>query len=172
MEAQKAAARKQAGAAEADRNAFFTLPWPPPPVLAPAAGVARADCPPIPEAQLQPLVAANASLDGVSEELLRAVIQKESGGRPCAVSAKGALGLMQLMPETADQLGVRNPFDPAENVAAGARYLKDLLTRFKGDVSLALAAYNAGPGRTERSGGIPDIRETREYVKAILLGLK
>ncbi|HUP04630.1 MAG TPA: lytic transglycosylase domain-containing protein, partial [Bryobacteraceae bacterium] len=88
--------------------------------------------------------------------------------RPCAVSASGAQGLMQLMPDTADQLAVTDPFDPAQNIEAGARYLKDLIDRYKGDLAQALAAYNAGPGATPQSGGIPAIPETRDYVDSIL----
>ena len=96
------------------------------------------------------------------------VMLQESGFRPCAVSTAGAAGLMQIMPETADDLGLQDPFDPAANVDAGARYLKQMLDRYHGNTALALAAYNAGPGRTDKSNGIPQIAETVGYVSRIL----
>jgi soluble lytic murein transglycosylase-like protein len=101
-------------------------------------------------------------------KLLRAVMERESGFHPCAVSPKGAKGLMQLMPDTAAQLGVKDPFDPKENVDAGAHYLKQMLDRYKGDLSQALGAYNAGPAAVDQAGGVPDIPETLDYVKSIL----
>jgi soluble lytic murein transglycosylase-like protein len=99
------------------------------------------------------------------------VIQQESGARPCAVSSKGALGLMQLMPATSDQFGVNDPFDAEQNINAGARLLRQLLTRYSGDVSKTLAAYNAGPGRVDQTDGIPSIPETVHYVSSILSSL-
>ena len=99
--------------------------------------------------------------------LLRAVIQAESGGDPTAVSRKGALGLMQLVPATAEQLGVGNAFDPAQNVDGGARFLRSLLDRYNGDLPKSLAAYNAGPAAVDRFGGVPNYRETRAYVRKI-----
>lgn len=98
---------------------------------------------------------------------LRAVILQESGGDAQAVSPRGAQGLMQILPATGRALGLRDPFDPAENIRAGARYLTGLLTQF-GDIRLALAAYNAGPGRVSRYGGIPPFRETQTYVRRVL----
>ncbi len=102
---------------------------------------------------------------GVDPALLAALVQHESGFRPDAVSHAGAIGLAQLMPGTAAGLGV-NPRDPEENLAGGARYLREQLDRF-GDVRLALAAYNAGPGRVSRAGGIPRITETQNYVERV-----
>ncbi|HHL72663.1 MAG TPA: hypothetical protein ENJ29_09145 [Bacteroidetes bacterium] len=106
----------------------------------------------------------------LSPKLITAVIEQESGGDPQAVSQAGARGVMQLMDTTATMLGVKNVFDPAENIDAGSRYLKQQLDRF-GELPLALAAYNAGPGAVEKYGGIPPYAETRNYVRAILARL-
>jgi soluble lytic murein transglycosylase-like protein len=105
---------------------------------------------------------------GVSTSLIKAVIQAESGYNPNAVSHKGASGLMQLMPGTAKSLKVSNSFDPKDNVEGGVKYLRFLLDTFKGDVSLALAAYNAGLGKVAKFGGIPPYAETRNYVNRVL----
>ncbi len=105
---------------------------------------------------------------GVDEKLIRAVLAKESGGNPLAVSPKGAMGLMQLMPETAMSLGVEDPFNPEENLAGGVKYLKYCLNRFSQDITLALAAYNAGPGAVQKCGGVPPYPETQQYVASIL----
>jgi soluble lytic murein transglycosylase-like protein len=105
---------------------------------------------------------------GVPMNLLRAVAQTESGFNPRAVSSAGALGIMQLMPDTANGLGVTDPFDPAQNINAGARYLRQQLDAFGGDQRLALAAYNAGPGAVQRYHGVPPFPETRRYVDNVL----
>jgi soluble lytic murein transglycosylase-like protein len=113
------------------------------------------------------MIEENAAVHGVSPHLVRAVIQQESGFNPRALSHKGAMGLMQLMPGTATELGVRDPYDPSENIRAGVAYLKGLLVRFQDNVELALAAYNAGPTAVKRYGKVPPYRETRDYVSRI-----
>lgn len=135
---------------------------------------AEPDCDPLDDSLVNPLIEEAAKQQSLDPKLLRAVIAQESGFRACAVSVKGAQGLMQLMPETASELGVANPFDPKQNVDGGARYLKQLIEKYKGDLPQALGAYNAGPETVDESGGVPDLEETREYVGAILAraGLK
>jgi soluble lytic murein transglycosylase-like protein len=108
-----------------------------------------------------------ATKHGVDANLVRALVKVESNFNPNAVSNKGAMGLMQLMPRTASGLSVSNPFDPQQNVDAGVRHLKQLLNNFGGDVRLSLAAYNAGEGAVKRNGGVPHYAETQNYVKRI-----
>ena len=118
--------------------------------------------------QFDHLIEEYARAQGVSPDLIRAVIQAESNFNPRAVSAKGAMGLMQLMPATARELGVSDPFHPAENIRGGVTYLARLLAKYGQNVELALAAYNAGAGNVERFGNaVPPFRETRDYVKKI-----
>ncbi len=104
----------------------------------------------------------------IEPSVIKAMISVESNWNPRAVSEKGALGLMQLMPSTARDMLVNDPFDPEENIEGGVRYLRRLLDKFNGDLSLALAAYNAGPSRVEKSGGIPSIPETENYVIKVI----
>lgn len=105
---------------------------------------------------------------GVSFFLIKAVIKAESDFDPRAVSRSGARGLMQIMPETAKALGIVDPFDPRENIFGGTRYLKGLLTQFQGSLPLALAAYNAGPGKVQSFNGMPRIEETRSFVRRVM----
>jgi soluble lytic murein transglycosylase-like protein len=112
-----------------------------------------------------PMIQSASTKHGVSVDLVKAVIQVESGYQPRARSTKGAMGLMQLMPETARQYGATNPYDPRSNIEAGVKYLRSLLDRF--ELPLALAAYNAGEAAVRRFGGIPPFPETQEYVRKI-----
>ncbi|WP_322619381.1 lytic transglycosylase domain-containing protein [Bacillus fonticola] len=105
---------------------------------------------------------------GVREDIIRTVIEKESGFRQEAVSSAGAQGFMQLMPATARGLGVEDPFDAKQNIMGGTKYLRQMLDRYGDNLSLALAAYNAGPGTVDKYGGIPPFQETRKYVASIL----
>jgi len=120
------------------------------------------------------IIAAASETYGVNPMLVRALIQVESRFRPTARSRKGAMGLMQLMPSTAREYNVRNPFEPKANIEAGIKHLKTLIDRFGSSIELGLAAYNAGPGAVEKFNGVPPYRETRNYVSRILslAGLK
>jgi soluble lytic murein transglycosylase-like protein len=130
--------------------------------------VARLPCAGIEAPELGRMIELAAVANQVSPDLVREVARQESAFRPCAVSPKGAEGLMQLMPATQASLGVEDPFDPEESLMAGARLLRELLSRYNGSLPLALSAYNAGPKRVDRANGIPPIAETRNYVAQIL----
>ena len=112
-------------------------------------------------------IADSARVHGVSPELVASVIAVESNFNPNAVSWRSARGLMQLMPDTAKRLGVTRIFDPQQNIEGGTRYLKELLVRYKGDLNLTLAAYNAGPDRVQQYRTVPPYRETRDYVRRV-----
>jgi len=123
---------------------------------------------PVPPAEIDRLVSANAATWNVDPSLIKAVIANESGFNANATSNVGARGLMQLMPSTASGLGVTDSYDPAQNVWGGTRYLRGLLDRFGGNVQLAVAAYNAGPGAVEKYSGVPPYAETQNYVQNVL----
>jgi soluble lytic murein transglycosylase-like protein len=134
---------------------------------APAATASLAPAP-VPPDQIDALVNQNAATWQVDPSLVKAIIANESGFNANATSPVGAQGLMQLMPATAQGVGVKDSYDPAQNVAGGTRYLKGLLDRFHGDVKLAVAAYNAGPGAVEKYGDVPPYAETKNYVQNVL----
>ncbi len=118
--------------------------------------------------RFQNITEEKAKQHNIDPKLVKAVIKAESNWNPNAVSPKGALGLMQLMPSTASIMGVSNPFNPEDNIDGGIRYLKYLLQKFNGNLTLALAAYNAGPNLVERIKGVPPIQETVTYVKRVI----
>ena len=119
-------------------------------------------------AQIDALTASASEVNGVPQGLLRAVVMAESSGDPSAISMTGAQGLMQLMPGTSADCGVVNAFDPTENVQCGSAYLKELLDRYHGNTTLAVAAYNAGPGAVDKYHGVPPYPETRAYVARVI----
>ena len=118
--------------------------------------------------QFDPMIETAAAENNIDPKLVKAVIEQESGYNPNAVSKAGALGLMQLMPETARELGVKDPLNPTQNIRAGTKYLSSLLNRYQGNVALALSAYNAGPGNVEKYKGVPPFTETQNYVNGII----
>jgi soluble lytic murein transglycosylase-like protein len=120
------------------------------------------------DSRFEPLIQEHATRQSLRPELVRAVIQVESGFNPRALSPKGAMGLMQLMPATARSLGVNNPWDPGQNIRGGTDYLRQLLDEYDGNEELALAAYNAGSGAVAKYGRrVPPYRETRDYVRKV-----
>ena len=137
--------------------------------LIPGSANETAECGPVP--CIHQSIRTAAQKYNLSEELIRSVIQAESNFRPDAVSPAGAQGLMQLMPATARELGVTDPFDVEQNIDGGARYLKKMVDRFNGDIKLALAAYNAGPGTVERYNGNVPYPETQRYIQRVLSGM-
>jgi len=147
------------------------VPYPEPPVAAaeapPAAPEDQGGESVLSETPYGEIIASMSEAHGVNPMLVRALIQVESNYRPSARSRKGAMGLMQLMPSTAKEYRVRNPFEPKANIEAGIKHLKALIERFNG-VELALAAYNAGEGAVKKFNGVPPYRETRDYVSRIL----
>ncbi|MBV8729611.1 MAG: lytic transglycosylase domain-containing protein [Acidobacteriia bacterium] len=162
MDIQREATRKQADALRLEPLVH---------TLQPTAAPAEFECDPMPDADLNPLIEGAATSNNLQTDLLRAVIRQESQFRPCAVSDKGAEGLMQLMPSAVEEFGVHDPFDPKQSIEAGAKYLKQLFDKYKGKLDLVLGAYNAGPTAVDEAKGVPDIPETRNYVQAILNSL-
>jgi soluble lytic murein transglycosylase-like protein len=167
LASQRLSVQKQVGQ---DSSGSFFLLGPPSRTAGNPGGFLETGCDPLPGSEIEALIAGAARREDLQPALLRGIVHQESGFRPCAVSPKGAMGLMQLMPDTASQLGVRNPFDPKENVEAGAKLFKQLLTLY-GDLPMALGAYNAGPSRVNEANGVPNIPETQSYVQKILSAL-
>ncbi|MBV8731397.1 MAG: lytic transglycosylase domain-containing protein [Acidobacteriia bacterium] len=135
------------------------------------ARLATANCLPLDQNALSGTISGAAAAHRLDPALLRAMIRQESAFYPCAISSKGAMGLMQLMPATAEQFHLADPFDPSSNIDAGAEYMRSLLDRFEGDLPLALASYNAGPNRQNQKAAL-EIPETSNYVKQILNSLE
>jgi soluble lytic murein transglycosylase-like protein len=154
---QRASVQKQA------ESSGMSIPW-----TAPPPAVAGADCDPMPQPELAKMIDEVSEKQGIDKNLVREVARQESGFRPCAVSNKGAEGLMQLMPETQAQFRIGDPFDPKQSLEAGSKLLKQLLDRYDGDLTKALSAYNAGATRVDEAGGMPDLAETKAYVLSIL----
>lgn len=120
------------------------------------------------KSQILSMISKISEKHGVDEKLVKAVIKQESGFNPSATSKAGAMGLMQLMPATAKHLGVKDAYNPVQNVEGGVKYLKSMLNKYNGNIILALAAYNAGPGAVDKYSGVPPYQETQNYVKNIL----
>jgi soluble lytic murein transglycosylase-like protein len=171
---QRAAIARQLGGVS-DSTSFFDLPGfePATPTSSEPAPQSSpsGDCAPLSAMRMNSIVERAARREDVPASLIHAVIQQESGGSVCAVSPKGAQGLMQLMPGTAAELDVTDPMDPEQNISAGAKLLGQLTREYRGDLNRVLAAYNAGRKRVEDAGGVPNFPETLHYVSAILAKL-
>ncbi|MBM3783640.1 MAG: lytic transglycosylase domain-containing protein [Acidobacteria bacterium] len=165
LEAQRQSIDKQWEAARKQHPGFFDR-------LPPASSPLPPDCDSVKPGEIKSIIDRESKKRSLDSKLVQAVIEAESAYVPCAVSPAGALGLMQLMPATAEELNVADPFDAAQNVAAGTEYLKMMLDRYGGDLGKALAAYNAGPAKVDAAKGIPSIPETQAYVKKILTKLE
>ena len=155
---QRASVRVQMGVAAAHSTS-----WKIPMIMPDAAG-----CEPVSPPALARMIDDIAPQQNVNPALVREVARQESGFHPCAISPKGAVGLMQLMPATQIQFQVKNPFSAKESLEAGSKLLRDLLDRYHGDLSLALSAYNAGAQTVDKAGAVPEIPETKNYVLGIL----
>lgn len=165
LKKQRDSLRHQLGAHVDDWGAGF-------PFLKPILPLAEGDCPALETDYVEALIARAARKHSLSTQLLRAVMRQESAFKPCAVSIRGAQGLMQLMPATALELHVSDPFDPEQNVEGGARFLKQLLRKYKGDLRLALVAYNAGASRADQLDPVEYPVETQGYLANILAELQ
>ena len=162
----------QVSDARPSESAFFNSPWPASaPLSVPNVQVVGDSCEALKMDDVEKLVAEAGRKHGVDSALLKSVMRQESGFKPCALSVAGAMGLMQIMPATAETLRLDDPFDAAQNVDAGAKFLRMMLDRYQGDLPMALGAYNAGPGRVDKAGGVPPIPETIDYVEKVLGGM-
>ncbi len=167
VEKQQASVRKQEAAAVAQNPSFFVSTVSDPGFeFEPEQACERP-----PAGKIRELVDEGAKQSGLDTDLVRAVVRKESAYNPCAVSTKGAQGLMQLMPSVQSQFGVTDPFDAKQNISAGTKLLKQLLNTYGGDLPKALGAYNAGSTRVDEFGGVPPFPETMQYVSGILSDL-
>ena len=155
-------AQQRASVQQQAKSAGVAIPW------TPVAPVVLANCDPVPQPELAKMIDEVSKKQGLDKDLVREVARQESGFRPCAVSNKGAEGLMQLMPETQAQFQIHDPFDPKQSLEAGSKLLKQLLDRYGGDLTKALSAYNAGARRVDEADGVPNIAETKAYVLSIL----
>jgi soluble lytic murein transglycosylase-like protein len=170
VDRQRAAARQQRGSSQVDfrsnSGGFFEFPD------AFNQTQPKFDCPALEPLALNRAIDDASSAYNVPSTLISAVVHQESGGYPCAVSDKGAQGLMQLMPATAASYGVTDSFDPVQNIGGGTRFLGDLLQRYGGDLNRVLGAYNAGPTAVDRADGVPPFPETLQYVRSVLDRIK
>ena len=161
----------QAQRASVERQKRSAGPKPLPDPTPRTVSSALQPCAPIAAPELSRLIESSARDQGVNPSLIREVARQESAFHPCAVSPAGAEGLMQLMPSTQALFQVDDPFNPRQSIDAGTRLLRQLLDRYKGDLTRAFGAYNAGASTVDQAGGVPEIPETREYVRDIMLRL-